>query len=131
MVDLSNAFANMNQRYHVDMQSLTQALNRNIPPQPRQAYPMYTTTAIDAVPPPVYPAPAPQPISYQGPYGQRDNGYQQRDNGYQQRDNGYQQRDNGYQQRSNGYQPRQPWNGRDNGPPTRGTMFLPGECGFC
>jgi hypothetical protein len=42
MVDLSDVFAKMNQRYHVDMQSLTQALNRNIPPPPRQAYPMYT-----------------------------------------------------------------------------------------
>jgi hypothetical protein len=87
MVDLSDAFAKMNQHYHVDMQSLTQALNRNIPPLPCQVYPMYTTTAIDAVPPPVYPAPTPQPISYQGLYGQPDNGYQQHDNGYQQHNN--------------------------------------------
>jgi hypothetical protein len=53
MVDLSDVFAKMNQRYHVDMQSLTQALNRNIPPPPRQAYPRCSCT-INVM----YPVPA-------------------------------------------------------------------------
>jgi hypothetical protein len=57
MVELSNIIAKMNQRYHINMQTLTQAVNRGMqigPPQ--QTYPIYQATALETVPPrPRYP----------------------------------------------------------------------------
>ncbi|KAJ6542560.1 hypothetical protein B0H19DRAFT_957768 [Mycena capillaripes] len=51
IIDLGESLAKMNQQYHVDLQSLTQALNRTVQPPPRQTYPMYTATALETVPP--------------------------------------------------------------------------------
>ncbi|KAJ7470461.1 hypothetical protein FB451DRAFT_1176468 [Mycena latifolia] len=53
MVDLGEAFAKMNTRYHVDMQSLQRA-GGNIPGQlTRPTYPMYQATVLETVAPPV------------------------------------------------------------------------------
>jgi hypothetical protein len=108
MVELTDTIAKMNQRYHVDMQTLTQAVNRGMqigPPQ--RTYLIYQAMALETVPPrPRYP---PQGGGmYQGPYSARDNGYPQQ---------------------QGGYPPCQPWPPRDG--PRGGTMFRPGECRFC
>ncbi|KAJ7358010.1 hypothetical protein DFH08DRAFT_953210 [Mycena albidolilacea] len=108
MVEVSDTIAKMNQRYHVDMQTLTQAINRGMqigPPQ--RTYPIYQATALKTIlPRPRYPLQGGR--MYQGPYGARDNSYPQQ---------------------QGGYPPCQPWPPRDG--PGGGTMFRPGECGFC
>lgn len=110
MVDLSDAFAKMNERYHVDMQSLTQAITRTAPRPSAPSYPMYQVTAAE--PQPAYQPPPPQPQQYRPEYS---GGYNSNGNR------------GGYQQRYD-YAPRQPWN---DGPSNRGAGFPAGECGFC
>ncbi|KAJ6522748.1 hypothetical protein B0H19DRAFT_1086006 [Mycena capillaripes] len=68
--------------------------------------------------------PSSQPGPYVGPYGGRDNGYAPRDN-YRRDD--YLPQD-AYAQWDSRYPPRKPWPARES---RLGTMFPPGECGFC